>query len=482
MNIGLCIRIVGLLLMLFSLGTLPSMVLGWAQEDGTAEVFGQAFAITAISGVGLSLLTQRANSELQIRDGFFVTAAFWIVLSLYGSLPFLLSDAIEVSFFDAIFESVSGLTTTGATVLAGLDSLPQSILLYRQLLQWLGGIGIIVLAVAVLPMLGIGGVQLYRAESTGPAKDTKLTPRITSTAKALFSIYLGLTFACALAYYLVGMSVFDAISHAFSTIAIGGFSTHDASMGHFDSELILLVASLFMMVSAINFGLHFVVFSKRDLKIYTLDSETKFFSWMIVIATSITFITLVVNETLPLSGALVHGIFQTVSITTTTGFASDNFASWPSFLPIFLLMLSVMGACAGSTGGGMKAMRILLIFRQGLRELRQLLHPNAVIPLKLDHRRVRPEVVSAVWSFFAVYMFSSFILVLCMLGTGLDFLSATSSVIASINNLGPGLGTVASNYAAVTDSGKLILSIAMLLGRLEIFTLLILFTATFWRP
>jgi len=482
MNIGLCIRIVGLLLMLFSLGTLPSMVLGWAQEDGTAEVFGQAFAITAISGVGLSLLTQRANSELQIRDGFFVTAAFWIVLSLYGSLPFLLSDAIEVSFFDAIFESVSGLTTTGATVLAGLDSLPQSILLYRQLLQWLGGIGIIVLAVAVLPMLGIGGVQLYRAESTGPAKDTKLTPRITSTAKALFSIYLGLTFACALAYYLVCMSVFDAISHAFSTIAIGGFSTHDASMGHFDSEPILLVASLFMMVSAINFGLHFVVFSKRDLKIYTLDSETKFFSWMIVIATSITFITLVVNETLPLSGALVHGIFQTVSITTTTGFASDNFASWPSFLPIFLLMLSVMGACAGSTGGGMKAMRILLIFRQGLRELRQLLHPNAVIPLKLDHRRVRPEVVSAVWSFFAVYMFSSFILVLCMLGTGLDFLSATSSVIASINNLGPGLGTVASNYAAVTDSGKLILSIAMLLGRLEIFTLLILFTATFWRP
>jgi trk system potassium uptake protein TrkH len=253
-------------------------------------------------------------------------------------------------------------------------------------------------------------------------------------------------------------------------------------MGHFDSEPILLVASLFMMVSAINFGLHFVVFSKRDLKIYTLDSETKFFSWVIVIATSITFITLVVNETLPLSGALVHGIFQTVSITTTTGFASDNFASWPSFLPIFLLMLSVMGACAGSTGGGMKAMRILLIFRQGLRELRQLLHPNAVIPLKLDHRRVRPEVVSAVWSFFAVYMFSSFILVLCMLGTGLDFLSATSSVIASINNLGPGLGTVASNYAAVTDSGKLILSIAMLLGRLEIFTLLILFTATFWRP
>ncbi|MEC8008418.1 MAG: potassium transporter TrkG, partial [Pseudomonadota bacterium] len=316
----------------------------------------------------------------------------------------------------------------------------------------------------------------------GPAKDSKLTPRITSTAKALFSIYLGLTLACGLAYFLAGMSIFDAISHAFSTIAIGGFSTHDASMGYFDSELILMVASLFMMISAINFGLHFVVFSKRDLGIYSLDSETKFFLWMVISATCITCTTLVINKTLPPSNAVVHGVFQTISITTTTGFTSDNFAAWPSFLPIFLVMLSVMGACAGSTGGGMKAMRILLIFRQGLRELRQLLHPNAVIPLKLDHRRVRPEVVSAVWSFFAVYMFSTFILVLCMLGTGLDFLSATSSVIASINNLGPGLGGVASNYAAVTDTGKLILAIAMLLGRLEIFTLLILFTATFWRP
>ena len=233
MNIRLCARIVGLLLMLFSLGTLPSMMLGWVQADGTADVFGQAFAATATSGVALWLFTQSAESELKIRDGFLVTAAFWIVLGLYGSLPFLLSDAIDVSVFDAVFESVSGLTTTGATVLIGLDTLPQSILLYRQLLQWLGGIGIIVLAVAVLPMLGIGGVQLYRAESNGPAKDSKLTPRITSTAKALFSIYLGLTVACALAYYLAGMTVFDAISHAFSTIAIGGFSTHDASMGFF---------------------------------------------------------------------------------------------------------------------------------------------------------------------------------------------------------------------------------------------------------
>jgi trk system potassium uptake protein TrkH len=422
------------------------------------------------------------KSELQIRDGFMVTAAFWIVLGVYGALPFLLSDAVDITVFDAVFESVSGLTTTGATVLVGLDNIPQSILLYRQLLQWLGGIGIIVLAVAVLPMLGIGGVQLYRAESTGPAKDSKLTPRITSTAKALFSIYLGLTVICALAYFLAGMSAFDAISHSFSTIAIGGFSTHDASMGYFDSNVILLISSLFMLISAVNFGLHFVAFSKRNPTIYRYDSETKFFSGMVLISVVITCATLAIMNTLPLEEALIHGLFQTVSIATTTGYASDNFSAWPSFLPIFLLMLSVMGACAGSTGGGMKAMRILLIFRQGLRELRQLLHPNAVIPLKLDHRRVRPEVVSAVWSFFAVYMFSSFILVLAMLGTGLDFLSAVSSVMAAINNLGPGLGTVAANYGAVSDTGKVILCIAMLLGRLEIFTLLILFTPTFWRP
>lgn len=482
MNIGLCVRIVGLLLMLFSLGTLPSMTLGWLQEDGTAAVFGQAFAATATSGVVLWLATQRVKSELQIRDGFMVTALFWIVLGIYGSLPFLLSDAVEISVLDAIFESVSGLTTTGATILVGLDHIPQSILFYRQLLQWLGGIGIIVLAVAVLPMLGIGGVQLYRAESTGPAKDSKLTPRITSTAKALFSIYLGLTVGCALAYFLAGMSAFDAISHAFSTIAIGGFSTHDASMGYFNSNIILLISSLFMLISAVNFGLHFVAFSKRSPKIYQYDSETKFFSGMLLIAVLVTCGTLVFMDTLPLEEALIHGMFQTVSIATTTGYASDNFSAWPSFLPIFLLMLSVMGACAGSTGGGMKAMRILLIFRQGLRELRQLLHPNAVIPLKLDHRRVRPEVVSAVWSFFAVYMFSSFVLVLAMLGTGLDFLSAVSAVMASINNLGPGLGTVAANYGAVSDAGKVILCVAMLLGRLEIFTLLILFTPTFWRP
>jgi len=293
---------------------------------------------------------------------------------------------------------------------------------------------------------------------------------------------LGLTVACGVAYKVAGMTTFDAISHAFSTIAIGGFSTHDASMGYFNSDPILLIASVFMLISAINFGLHFIALQKQEITIYRQDSETKFFAWVITMAVLISCITLGFSGQFSIDYSLVHGVFQTISIATTTGFTSKDFSLWPSFLPIFLLMLSVMGACVGSTGGGMKAMRILLIFRQGMRELRQLLHPNAVIPLKLDHRRVRPEVVSAVWSFFAVYMFSFIVLVLAMLTTGLDFLSAVSAVMASLNNLGPGLGEVASNYAGVTDAGKLILCIAMLLGRLEIFTLLILFTATFWRP
>ncbi|EED35762.1 potassium uptake protein TrkH [Luminiphilus syltensis NOR5-1B] len=482
MHISVSLRIMGVLLVMFSTAMLPSLVLGLVERDGSANAFAAAFAINIFAGAALWLPTRRSRSDLRIRDGFLVTALFWIVLGVFGSLPFILSDAIHMSAIDAIFESISGLTTTGATVIVGLDDLPRSILLYRQLLQWLGGIGIIVLAVAILPMLGIGGMQLFRAESSGHAKERKLTPRVTGTAKALFSIYVGLTSLCAAAYYAAGMSGFDAICHAFSTVAIGGFSTHDASMGFFDNDKILLICTFFMVISAINFGLHFIAFQRRSLNVYNHDSETKFFSAVVVIAIVVTCSTLIVTDTLDVKEGLVHGLFQTVSIATTTGFATRDFSVWPIFLPVFLLMLSFMGGCAGSTGGGMKAMRLLLIFRQGMRELRQLLHPNAVIPLKLDARRVQPSTVSAVWSFFAVYMFCFVTFMLLMLATGLDFTSAFSAVAASMNNLGPGLGLVAPNYSAVSEIGKCLLCVAMLLGRLEVFTLLVLFTPAFWRP
>lgn len=482
MHIGLSLRIIGVLLMIFSVAMLPSLYFGLIDKDGSADAFAIAFAVNIGAGLLLWLPTRATRAELHIRDGFMVTALFWIVLGLFGAVPLHLAPQLNLSTIDAIFESISGLTTTGATVIVGLDDLPKSILLYRQLLQWLGGIGIIVLAVAILPLLGIGGNQLYRAESAGPSKDKKLTPRIGGTAKALFIIYVGLTSACGIAFYYAGMSGFDAVCHAFSTVAIGGFSTHDASMGYFENDTILLICTIFMTISAINFGLHYIAFQRRSLKIYSTDSETQFFSWVILLAMIATCGTLIYTDELPINESLIHGMFQTVSIATTTGFTTQNFALWPIFLPVLLLMLSFMGGCAGSTGGGMKAIRLLLIFRQGMRELKQLVHPQAVIPLKLDARRVDANVVSAVWSFFAVYMFCFVFIMLMLLATGLDFTSSFSAVAASMNNLGPGLGEVAQNFATVPEVGKAILCFAMLLGRLEVFTLFVLFTPAFWRP
>lgn len=481
MQFAMAFKIIGVLLILFSATMLPSLFISLSSADGSESAFAMGFAATLFAGVALWLPTRQLSRDLNIRDGFLVTALFWLVLGVFGAIPLWLAPDLALSPVSAVFESISGLTTTGATVITGLDDLPRSILLYRQLLQWLGGIGIIVLAVAVLPMLGIGGMQLYRAESAGPSKDRKLTPRITSTAKALFGIYLLLTVACTASYFLAGMSWFDALCHAFSTVAIGGFSTHDASLGFYDQPPVLLVSSVFMVLSAINFGLHFLALQRRNVRVYAHDSETAFFMTVISLAAVVVCCLLLATETLSLEESLIHGLFQTISIATTTGFTTQDFSAWPLFLPILLLMLSFMGGCVGSTGGGMKAMRILLIFRQGMRELRQLLHPNAVIPLKIDARRVQTEVISAVWSFFAVYMFCFVLIWLGLLATNLDFISAFSAVVATMNNLGPGLGGVANHYAAVSEPGKLILCLAMLMGRLEVFTLLVLFTPAFWR-
>ena len=481
MQLAMVLKIIGVLLILFSTAMLPPLFLSLITQDGIESAFAMGLAATLFAGVALWLPTRNLSRDLNIRDGFMVTALFWVVLGLFGAIPLWLVSDLGLTPIAAIFESISGLTTTGATVITGLDDLPQSLLFYRQLLQWLGGIGIIVLAVAVLPMLGIGGMQLYRAESAGPSKDRKLTPRITSTAKALFGIYLLLTVACAASYFAAGMSTFDAICHAFSTVAIGGFSTHDASLGHYEQNRVLLVSSVFMLLSAINFGLHFIALQRRNVRVYAQDSETAFFITVIASATVVVCCLLLTTETLGLEDSVIHGLFQTISIATTTGFTTQDFSVWPLFLPILLLILSFMGGCVGSTGGGMKAMRILLIFRQGVRELRQLLHPNAVIPLKLDARRVQTEVISAVWSFFAVYMFCFVLIWLALLATNLDFISAFSAVVATMNNLGPGLGEVADHYGVVSEAGKLVLCLAMLMGRLEVFTLLVLLTPAFWR-
>jgi trk system potassium uptake protein TrkH len=383
---------------------------------------------------------------------------------------------------DAMFESVSGLTTTGATVITRIDDLPMSILYYRQQLQWLGGMGIIVLAVAVLPMLGIGGMQLYRAETPGPIKDNKLTPRITETAKALWYIYLGLTVACALAYWVAGMSLFDAVGHAFSTVAIGGFSTHDASIGHFNSPLIDIIAVVFMFLAAINFSLHFLALRHRSVMGYLRDSEFRFYVLLLSSVIVITVLGLYLTETYDRwQDALVNGLFQAVSIGTTAGFTTAEFYNWPGFIAILLLFSSFVGGCAGSTGGGIKVIRVLLLVKQGMREITRLIHPNAKIPVRLGDKTVSSRVVEAVWGFFALYVASFTVMYLALATTGLDLMTAFSAVAACINNLGPGLSDVGAHYADMHDPGKWILCFAMLLGRLEIFTLLVLLTPAFWR-
>ena len=481
MHISLILRILGLLLMVFSVTMITPLLLSFWFQDGAHVAFLLSFFVTFIVGALMWMPVYKQQAELRTRDGFLITSLFWTVLGLFGALPFLLSEAPDLSISEAVFESMSGLTTTGATVISGLDTLPKSILFYRQQLQWLGGIGIIVIAVAILPMLGIGGMQLYRTEFPGPVKDSKLTPRIAETAKALFSIYAALTAICALAYWLAGMSVFDAVCHAFSTLAIGGFSTHDASIGYYNSPAIMLICSLFMLIAGINFALHFYTFRSRRLSHYLRDPETLFYGYGLFGCFLIVAIYLVVTNTYSLEEGLLQGLFQTISIATTTGFATADFALWPSFLPILLVMMSFIGGCAGSTGGGMKVVRVMLIAKQGVRELKQLVHPNAVIPLKVGSLRVEAKVVSAVWSFFAVYMFAFIVILLLLMATGLDYTSAFSAVAATLNNLGPGLGEVASNYSSTSVAAKWILCVAMLLGRLEVFTLLVLMTPAFWQ-
>ncbi len=475
-------RVLGMLLIIFSSSLLPPYLVGLYYQDGATQPFIQAFIITVTCGLLLFLPVRTQKKELRLRDGFMVVVLFWTVLGIVGSLPLYLSGIYDISITDAIFESMSGLTTTGATVITGIDEMPHSLLFYRQELQWLGGMGIIVLAVAVLPMLGIGGMQLYRAETPGPVKDTKLTPRITETAKALWFIYMSLTVSCALAYWMAGMSKFDAVSHAFSTVAIGGFSTHDASIGYFDSTAIELVAVVFMLLSGINFAVHFVAFRNKSLKPYWRDAEFRTYVSVLLVVSFITIGYLHFTKTFDSTAeSIIEGLFQVVSIGTTTGFTTAEYYAWPGFLPVLLLYVSFIGGCAGSTGGGIKVIRVLLLVKQGVRELKRLIHPAAQIVVKIGKKPLPENVIEAVWGFFAAYFAILALMVLLLMASGLDQETAFSAVAACLNNLGPGLGGVGQNYAEINDFAKWVLSLAMLLGRLEIFTLLVLFTPGFWR-
>ncbi len=481
MQFSVIARVLGLLMMIFSFTLVPPMLVSIIYQDGTLNAFIYALFITFGIGFLVWLPVRNHKQDLKTRDGFVITVLFWLVLAFSGSVPLYIADQPELSYTDAFFESLSGWTTTGATVITGLDDLPKSILWYRQQLQWLGGMGIIVLAVAVLPMLGIGGMQLFRTEIPGPVKDSKLTPRITETAKALWYIYLSITIACALAYWFAGMSVFDAIGHSFATVAIGGFSTYDASLGHFDSPAIEAIAIIFMLISVLNFGLHFFAWKNKSIVHYFVDSEFKFLLYIMFGGALLTISALWLTGTYSLTESVRNGLFQLVSVATTTGFGTSGFAEWPVFLPVLLFMMAFIGGCAGSTGGGIKVIRVLLIYKQGIREIHRLIHPNAIIPVKINKRSVNDRVLESVWGFFSVYVLTYMVMMVALLATGLDHVTAFSAVGACLNNLGPGLGDVAAHYGDISDVAKWILSITMLLGRLEIFTFLVLISPAFWR-
>ncbi len=476
-------RILGRLLMVFSSTMVPPVVVALIYGDGAVYPFVAGFVIALLTGTLLWLPVSRRRQELRLRDGFLVVVLFWGVLATFGAVPFAFAEHPRMSFTDAMFEAMSGLTTTGATVLTRIDGLPHALLYYRQQLQWLGGMGIIVLAVAIMPMLGIGGMQMYRAETPGPMKDTRLAPRITESAKALWYIYLGLTVLCAASYWLAGMDAFDAIAHSFSTVSIGGFSTHDASIGFFaDKPLVELVAIGFMLISGVNFALHFLAWRHMSLRHYLADSEFRTYLSVLFLVAAITAIYLSYEHTFhSWDETLLQALFQVVSIGTTTGFTTHEYFTWPGFLPVLLLFTSFIGGCAGSTGGGMKVIRFLLLLKQGRREIMRVIHPNAVFTIKVGGKALPNRVVDSVWGFFAAYVATFSIILLLLMMTGLDQITAFSAVAATLNNLGPGLGAVGPHYADVSPAGKWLLVFAMLLGRLEIFTVLVMLTPAFWR-
>ena len=481
MSLRVISRILGILLMLFSLTLVPPMLISRVFEDDTLSAFAVAMGITLLTGFALFYPNRHARKELRNRDGFLITVLFWTVLGAFGSLPFLLAEDPNLTIIDAMFESFSGLTTTGATVMTGLDLLPHSILYYRQQLQWLGGMGIVVLAVAILPTLGVGGMALYRTEIPGPLKDSKLTPRITETAKALWYIYATLTVACMLAYMAAGMDWFDALGHSFSTVAIGGFSTYDASIGYFDSATIEMICVGFMLISAFSFSLHFIAWREKRLTHYFQDPEARFLMLFLLGLSVVTVLSLWLTDTYDTLRGLRHGVFQVVSVATTAGFGVTDFSVWPGALPFLLFMAAFVGGCSGSTGGGMKVIRIILIVKQGMREIMRLIHPNAVIAVKVGKVSVPDGIAQAVWGFFSVYVLLFFLMLVGVMATGVDQVTAWSTVGSALNNLGPALGEASSHYGDVPEVAKWILVVAMLLGRLEIFTVLVLFTPAFWR-
>jgi trk system potassium uptake protein TrkH len=483
MRLVAVLNVLSRVLLLFAASMALPWGLSYALADGAQQAFGHALAATLASALVLWLITFHERRELQVRDGFLLVALVWTVLPAFATLPLLFSVP-GLRFTDAYFEAVSGLTASGATVLSHLDSLPPSVNLWRGFMIWLGGMGVIVLAVAILPLLGVGGSQLFKAETPTPMKDTKLTPRIAETAKGLWLVYVSFTAACVTAYWLAGMSGLDALMHGFTTMGLGGFSTHDASFAYWNSPAIEAVAIAFMLVAAMNFATHFLAWRRLSLRPYQKDPEAK--AMIAVLAVAV----LMIAGYLVLTGvyddfgtALRYSAFNVVSLATTTGYANTDYGQWPIFVPLLMLFLSSFASCSGSTGSGMKMIRAQILFKQIFRELLRTIHPRIYSPVKLAERPISNATVFAVLAYVFMYVSCVIALTLLLTASGLDVISAFSAAIASLNNTGPGLGEVgpATTYANLTDTQTWICSFAMLLGRLELFTLMVVLTPAFWR-
>jgi trk/ktr system potassium uptake protein len=477
------LHLLSLVLVLFSSCMLVPLAFSLALGDGAHWSYVESLAATAAAGAVLWLATVRSGRELQVRDGFLLVGLVWTVLPAFATLPLLLQLG-GLSFTDAYFEAVSGLTASGATVLSGLDHLPPSLNLWRGFMIWLGGMGVIVLAVAIMPLLGVGGSQLFKAETPTPMKDTKLTPRIAETAKGLWLVYFGLTVACGLAYHWAGMNWLDAMMHAFTTLGLGGFSTHDASYAYWNSPRIEAVAIVFMLLAAINFATHFLAWRRRSLRVYRVDPEAKVFLGVVAVSVLGIAAYLVWTEVYPDFGsALRYAAFNVVSIATTTGYANTDFNLWPIFAPLWMLFLCSFASCSGSTGSGMKMIRAQILFKQIFRELLRIIHPRVTNPVKLGGQLVENNVVFAVLAYAFVYVSCIIVCTLLLTLSGADEVTAFSAAVVSLNNTGPGLARVgpASNYSVLNDFQTWVCSFGMLLGRLELFTLLVVLTPAFWR-
>ncbi|MFQ6370580.1 potassium transporter TrkG [Shewanella sp. YIC-542] len=476
------IHLSSFLVIIYSLTMFPPILVSLIFKDYHVFPFLVTFAIALFTGVLGWLWTRRKSQYLQNRDGFMVACLFWLIFSLMSALPFYLDQRLEMSLTDAFFEGVSGITTTGASVFSHIDTLPKAVLYYRAQLNFLGGLGIIVLAVAIMPFLGIGGAKLYQSEMPGPMKEEKMTPRLVDTARGLWGLYSALAVGCALSYYITGMSGFDAICHSLSTVSLGGFSTHGDSLGYYDSLSIEMVAGIFSILAAINFSLYYVALISRSLKPISQNAEFRFFLVILSIVVSISCVELLRSEGFVSHEALVHGFFQAISVMTDNGLGAAGYPNenWPRHVVLLLLGASFFGGCFGSTCGGIKAVRFLILYRQGNIEISQLVHPNAVLKNKLNGQMVSERVVRSVWGLFFLYVFFSCVFIWGLVAIGNDLQTAFGTVAACINNMGIGYGDTSSGFGGLQDGAKWLMCVAMLFGRLEVFPILIVFSKAYW--